>query len=213
NALEAGEPDLYLRFYENGSLFAEPGKWSTRGDLANIRTKKGEEQKPPNIITASCRGGLYFDSFKGQIVYLDDIVVVDSRFRLNSTGIMRIHLKVRENAEKDRLEGPEAFSDVDQIVATGGVTVTRKDPRGKAADVTASAETSTYEAKTGNIVLRGGHPLIQQGKSFLKAREKGLYLLFFANGSFYAKKGKWENSLDQGNFDELRKQHADNNGN
>ena len=85
-----------------------------------------------------------------------------------------------------------------------GVTVTRKDPRGKAADVTASAETATYEARTGNIVLRGGYPLIQQGKSFLKAGEKGLYLLFFANGSFYAKKGKWENSLDQGDFDELR---------
>jgi lipopolysaccharide export system protein LptA len=213
NALEAGERDLYLRFYENGSLFAEPGKWTTRGDLANLRTKSGEKQNSPNIIAASCKGGLYFDSFKGQIVYLDDIVVVDSRFRLNCTGIMRIHLKVRENAEKGRLEGPEAFSDVDKIVATGGVTVTRKDPRGKAADVTASAETATYEARTGNIVLRGGYPLIQQGKSFLKAREKALYLLFFANGSFYAKKGKWENSLDQGDFDELRKQHADNNGN
>jgi lipopolysaccharide export system protein LptA len=206
NALQAGKPDLYLRLYENGSLFAEPGPWTTAGDLANLRTKAGEQKKPAKMIVASCKGGLFFDSLKGHIVYLEDILVIEPRFRMKCTGTMRIHLKLRENAERDRLEGPEAFSDVDKIVALGGVTVTKKDPRGRAATVTATAASATYDATSGNIVLRGGRPMIQQGKSFLKAREDGLWLLFKADGYFHAKKGKWENSLNHGDFDELRKQ-------
>ncbi|MDE0594698.1 MAG: hypothetical protein OSB65_05575 [Roseibacillus sp.] len=206
NALQAGNPDLYLRLYQNGSLFAEPGPWTTAGDLANLRTKAGKQKKPVKMITASCKGGLFFDSLKGHIVYLEDILVIEPRFRMKCTGTMRIHLKLRENAERDRLEGPEAFSDVDKIVTLDGVTVTKKDPRGGSATVTATAASATYEATSGNIVLRGGRPMIQQGKSFLKAREDGLWILFRADGYFHAKKGKWENSLNHGDFDELRKQ-------
>ncbi|NIP98619.1 MAG: hypothetical protein GWO24_36500, partial [Akkermansiaceae bacterium] len=79
-----------------------------------------------------------------------------------------------------RLEGPEAFSDVKAIVATGGVRVVREDPRGTAGPVLASAETATYDAKSGDIVLRGGYPSIRQGKSSLKAAEAGLYIRFYA---------------------------------
>ncbi len=205
NSLQADQPDLYLRVYENGSLFAQRGKWTTTGDLANLRTKRGAKKNPSRIIKASCKGGLYFDSFKGHIVYLDDIDVLEPRFRMSCAGNMRIHLARRENPETDRLEGPEAFSDVKAIVATGGVRVLRKDPRGKAAPVSAFADTATYDAKSGDIVLRGGYPSIRQGQSFLKAAEKGLYLRFYANGNFYAKQGNWINDLVGRDFKELQK--------
>lgn len=202
----ANEPGLYLRFYQNGSLFAEPGKWTTTGDLANLRTRPGERNKPARIITASSKGGLYFDSLKGQVVYLDDITVLETRFRLNCAGTMTVHLEKRENAEEDRLEGPEAFSDVKAIVATGGVRVVREDPRGTAGPVLASAETATYDAKSGDIVLRGGYPSIRQGKSSLKAAEAGLYIRFYAGGSFYTNKGNWITDVSEADFKDLRKQ-------
>ena len=125
---------------------------------------------------------------------------------MSCNGNLRIHLKLRDDASEERLEGPEAFSDVDKIVALGGVTVTRADPRGKDAPITAKAETATYDAESENLVLRGGLPMIRQGKSFLKAREQGLYLLFKANGSFEAKEGSWEQYIEDQDFEKLREQ-------
>ena len=204
NYLQAGAPHLYLRFYQNGSLYAEPGPWTTVGDLANLRPGPEETKKPPRTIKITCQKGLYFDSLKGHVVYLDRVVVQEARFAMNCRGSMRIHLQERENAKKDRLEGPEAFSDVNVIIATGGVTVVRKDPNG-GLPITASAETATYEARTGDIGLRRGFPIIRRGNSYLKALEEGLEIAIYADGRFYAEKGKWETSVRDDDFESLRK--------
>jgi lipopolysaccharide export system protein LptA len=206
NSLVAGAENLYLRFYQNGSLYAEPGRWTTTGDLANLRVKPGEKRKPAKIITATCRGGLSFDSLKGQVVYREEIEVLESRFRMNCQGEMTIHLQERIPEKGERLEGPEAFSDVKAIVSRGGVTVLRKDPDGKTAPITASAETATYDGKTGDIVLRYGRPSIRQGNSFLKAKEDGLYCLFTANGNFFTNKGNWDVQWDPADLKRLHKQ-------
>lgn len=206
NYLQANDPDLYLRFYENGSMFAEPGNWTTRGDLANVRTKPGEEKKEPRFISATCKGGLSFDSVKGRIVYRDSIRVTEPRFVMNCRGTMEVHLKKREDAGKERLEGPEAFSDVKGIVAKGGVHVIREDPRGKTKTVHASAETALYDAALGDIVLKDGYPQIKQGTSFMQAKEKGLYLRFYKDGRFYANKGAWETVFQEADLRALQKE-------
>ncbi len=206
NSLRAGKPDLYMRFYENGSLFAEPGPWITTGDLANLRRREGEKKKTTEFITVTCEGGLYFDSIKGEVVYLGEIVVHEPRFRLRCSDSMRITLARRINATENRLEGPEAFSDVDKIVALGKVIITRI-PGAGAQPVMANSAAATYEASSGILALRGGRPGIRQGKSFFEARENGLYILFHPNGSFELSRGAWEQFFDlkDKNSEKLRK--------
>lgn len=209
NSLRGGKPDLYMRFYENGSLFAEPGPWITTGDLANLRRRKGEKKKTAELITVTCESGFYFDSIKGEVVYLGEIVVHEPRFRLRCSDSMRITLGRREEAAENRLKGPEAFSDVDKIVALGNVIITRI-PGAGAQPVVANSAAATYEASSGILALRGGRPGIHQGKSFFEARENGLYILFHPNGSFELSRGAWEQFFDlkDKNFEKLRKEKA-----
>jgi len=205
NSLRGGKPDLYMRFYENGSLFAEPGPWITTGDLANLRRRKGEKKKTAELITVTCEGGFYFDSIKGEVVYLGEIAVQEPRFRLRCSDSMRITLTRREETTENRLKGPEAFSDVDKIVALGNVFITRI-PGADAQPVVANSAAATYEARSGILALRGGRPGIRQGKSFFEARENGLYILFHPNGSFELSRGAWEQFFDlkDKNFEKLR---------
>jgi len=205
NSLRGGKPDLYMRFYENGSLFAEPGPWITTGDLANLRRRKGEKKKTAELITVTCEGGFYFDSIKGEVVYLGEIAVQEPRFRLRCSDSMRITLTRREETTENRLKGPEAFSDVDKIVALGNVFITRI-PGADAQPVVANSTAATYEASSGILALRGGRPGIRQGKSFFEARENGLYILFHPNGSFELSRGAWEQFFDlkDKNFEKLR---------
>lgn len=209
NSLQAGRPDLYMRFYQNGSLFAEPGPWTTTGDLENLRHRKAEETTPAGFITVTCEGGLYFDSSKGQVVYLGEIMVDEPRFRLRCNDSMRITLSQREDAGENHLKGPEAFSDVDKIVALGNVIITRL-PKADAQPMVANSAAATYEASSGILALRGGRPGIRQGKSFFEAREDGLYILFYPNGSFELSRGAWEQFFDlkDNNFEKLRKEQA-----
>ena len=209
NSLRAGQPDLYLRFYKNGSLFAEKGPWTTTGDLSNLRDPHDEGNKDQGILTMTCEGGLSFDSEKGHIVYLGEIDVQEPRFRLRCNNSLRITLTEREDAEEKRLEGPEAFSDVDRIVALGEVIITRL-PQPDAKPVVAMSAAATYRAGDGILALRGGYPEILQGRSFFRAREKGLYILFYPNGSFELARGAWDQffGLQEGNFEKLRREQA-----
>ncbi len=92
-------------------------------------------------------------------------------------------------AAADQLFGGGRFGDVRQIVATGAVRVTRKDPQGK--PVTATAETAIYDAASGDVILRDGFPSLVQGRNALVAKEPGLYIRFYKNGNVFTQPGKW----------------------
>jgi len=109
--------------------------------------------------------------------------------------------------------GPSNFGDVKNIIATGGVEVLKRavkkeakpDPAAKPADkrvlndkpIRATAATATYDNKSGDIVLRGDFPLIQQGSQYIRAQEAGLYIRIYANGDLYFQPGKWETFVDR----------------
>jgi hypothetical protein len=90
----------------------------------------------------------------------------------------------------DKLFGGGRFGSVRQIVATGAVQVTRKDPNGE--PVTATADSAIYEAASGDVILRGGFPTVRQGRSALIAKQPGLYVRLYRNGNVYTQPGKWE---------------------
>ena len=122
---------------------------------------------------------------------------------------MRITLTQKDRTDARAPEGPEAFSEVDKIVALGNVMISRI-PGAGSQPVVAKSAAATYEASTGTLALRGGRPAIRQGKSFFEAREDGLYILFYPNGSFELSRGAWEQFFDlqDKNFEKLR-QRAD----
>tara|TARA_B100000674_G_C37299532_1_gene671435 strand:+ start:47 stop:421 length:375 start_codon:yes stop_codon:yes gene_type:complete len=122
---------------------------------------------------------------------------------------MRISLSSKDGTNDRSLEGPEAFSEVDKIVALGNVMISRM-PEVGAQPVIARSAAVTYEAATGTLALRGGRPAIRQGKSYFEAQEDGLYILFYPNGSFELSRGAWEQFFDlrDKNFEKLR-QRAD----
>lgn len=149
---------------------------------------------PAKTTTITCAGGLFFDVEKSHVVYLKDVVVKKPDFTLTAGKELKVFLAkkaVKEGEEKP--DGIGAFDDIETIVATGGIKVTRKDDKGQL--LTATADTATYDAKSGDIVLRGGFPRVQQGPNFVRALEPGLYVRIYANGKGFFEEGKWETSL------------------
>ncbi len=210
NFLRAGTPDLYMRIYQNGSLFAEPGPWTTTGNLSNSDREEEEAENQTEYITVTCEGGLSFDALKGQIMYFGEIVAEEPRFRLRCDKNMRITLSQRDGPNDRSAEGPEAFSEVDKIVALGNVMISRI-PEIGAQPVVARSAAVTYEASSGTLALRGGRPAIRQGRSYFEAQEDGLYILFYPNGSFELSRGAWEQFFDlqDKKFEKLRQRAND----
>ena len=90
----------------------------------------------------------------------------------------------------DDLFGGNRFGDVRQIVATGDVVIVQKKAGGQ--PVIAMADTAIFDGKTGDVILRGGLPKLQQGRSAIQAREPGLYIRIYKNGNVATKPGKWK---------------------
>ena len=176
--------------------------------------------KAADTTRITCEGGMFFDVDKAHVVYLKNVVVKKPDFTMTAGAELKIFLakKVAKEEPKPVAEGAPAapkeegktpdpdkanknpssgigsFSDVDTIVATGGVKVTRKDEKGQT--LIATADTATYDAKTGDIVLRGGFPRIQQGPNILISRAPGQYARIYASGKGYFP-GKWETIIGE----------------
>ncbi|MED5417428.1 MAG: hypothetical protein VYA27_01940, partial [Verrucomicrobiota bacterium] len=195
NSLTAGSPDLYLRLYQNGDFYAEEGLWTTVGDLsalkhlgngADTREKPGREDGKPQLVVVTSRGGLYFDAREGHIVYLKDVKVQHPQFHIQADDEIKIFLGRKPEASGGDLAGPEAFSDITHVVASGRVRLIREDPDGKRAAVIATAQHAILDVATANIMLRGGTPAISQGDNSLRGGKPDLYMRFYENGSLFA---------------------------
>jgi hypothetical protein len=148
------------------------------------------EVKPgPGDTVIQAKDGMYFDSEKGLLVFLKDVQLTDPRFSLSGANELKIFLEKKpvppkpadggkptnEKNRPDPMGGSGGFGDVDRIVATGTLRITRKSSDQKP-DLEASAAALTYHAKTGELVIHGGYPWFKQGDTVMRAREPDLYL-------------------------------------
>ena len=155
----------------------------------------------PDGIHITCDGGMFFDIDKGQVVFLKNVVVKHPDFKLTCANELKIFLDQKEAPPGgEKPTGPDAFGDIKNIVATGGVKIVRENEKGL--PLVATADTASHDAKSGDTVLRGGYPMVRQGENFVRAREPGLYIRIYENGSVYNQPGKWETGIS--NLDELR---------
>jgi len=175
------------------------------------------EVKPgPNDTLISADDGMYFDAEKGLLVYLKNVRLTGPDFDLSGANELKVFLGKKEEKKKvpakegEPAPAPEkeekkddkksatpgilgasgGFGDPEKIVATGAVKITQKAVGGKP-PVVASAAVLTYDAKTGEIILNGGFPWVQQGATFMRAKEANLYLRIKKDGSFVTE-GQWD---------------------
>jgi hypothetical protein len=97
-------------------------------------------------------------------------------------------------ANKKENSPTAAFGDVKRIIAIGQVKMISKDENGKT--FIATAETASYDAKTGEMILRGGLPRIQYGPNqYLQSKAPGQYIRMLKNGKLVTT-GKWAMQID-----------------
>lgn len=196
---------------------AAPAKDPAPSTEPTVAPTKPLEVKPgPKDTLIAADDGMYFDAEKGLLVYLKNVRLTGPDFDLSGANELKVFLGKKEEKKKDPAkEGEPApepskddkkadkkdaapgilgaaggFGDPEKIVATGAVKVTQKSKDGKP-PVVASAAILTYDAKTGEIILNGGYPWVQQGATFMRAKEPNLYLRIKKDGSFVTE-GQWD---------------------
>ena len=180
--------------------------------IADEKTKNNTGEKP-STIKIECDGGIYFDSEKGVFTYLKNIRLDDSnsRFKLRCDDELKILFnRESKQSKKDQSPGKKqkknqeqaeqsgnSFSDrgdLTDIIATGNVRITGKNSDGQ--PFLASGNTASYNAKAGEMILKGGRPTLQQSANeYLKAAEddQWIRLLMKDNDieSIITSQGKW----------------------
>lgn len=88
----------------------------------------------------------------------------------------------------------QSFGELKRIVAIGKVRVVSKDEKGKT--FIATAETASYDAQSGEMILRGGLPRIQYGPNqYLESQAPGQYIRMLKSGKLLTT-GKWAMQID-----------------
>ena len=177
-------------------------------------------EKKPTVtsLKVECDGGLYFDNEIGVLAYLKNVRLTEPRFKLTCSDELKVfldqkpvepELKPGETAVTPRPDAKDkaatdqtaadtkkkdkslaSFGDLKRIVATGNVKVIQKDDSGKL--FIASGGVASYDAKTGEMILKGGLPRLQQSKNqYLQAQEPGQWIKIHKNGKLITSKGKW----------------------
>ncbi|MDP0490383.1 MAG: hypothetical protein Q7Q71_04975 [Verrucomicrobiota bacterium JB023] len=119
-------------------------------------------------LHVQCEGGAFFDGKENLLVFLNQVVVTEERFKLQAGDELKLFFTeppaepAEESQETDATEDedldfPEiSIGDVRLLTASGGIVVDGKDQNGNPFHV--RAETATYDEKTKNLILRNGAP-------------------------------------------------------
>ncbi|MBT8036249.1 MAG: hypothetical protein KJO21_01775 [Verrucomicrobiae bacterium] len=191
----------------------KPAQPATPSDQPPTPPNKDQDPKKPaeTTLRVECDGGLYFDSDTGILAYLKNVRLTEPRFKLSCSHELKVFLEhpPKEPAKKpnkatdqqspkptEKKTNPKketslgSFGGLKRIIASGNVKVTQKDENGKL--FIATAETASYDAKTGEMILRGGRPRLQQSANqYLEAVSPNQYIRIYKNGKLVTSDGKW----------------------
>ncbi len=175
--------------------------------------KKTDTEKDSATIKIECDGGIYFDNENGILTYLKNIRLNESNsaFKLRCDDELKILFDNKtENKKQDtsaKKTDPEQKNQADQssnsfssrgnlkeIIASGNVRITGENNDGQA--FLASGNTASYNAKSGEMILKGGRPTLQQSANeYLQAAEDGQWIRLIMRDkdieSIITSQGKW----------------------
>lgn len=180
-----------LAFVDNASL--EVATTPTDDEQA----KPLDIKQNPDDTLINCDGGMYFDAEEGILVYMGNVRVTDPRFGLSGANELKIFFEKKAGGDANDKkgdpvkQGPDTdFGNVQRLVAEGAVVINQKSVDGKD-PVKASGRVLTYNVSSGEIIIHGGFPWVQQGAFFARAKEADLTLRLLTDGSF-STQGNWE---------------------
>lgn len=194
----------FLRNHGMGALIAQgrpaitPTPAEPSPPAATVKKNDATQPEPKaktTTLKVECDGGLYFDSENGVLAYLKNIRLTEPRFKLTCSDELKVFLtqepaKPADKEDKKKESSMPSFGELKRIVASGKVKVTQKDENGNT--FIASANTASYNAKTGEMILKGGLPRLQQSATqYLQAREPGAWIRIHKNGKLITSKSKW----------------------
>jgi hypothetical protein len=180
--------------------------------------KNTNKDKQPRTIKIECDGGIYFDNESGVLTYLKNIRLNESNstFKLRCDDELKIlfdskpeNKKQKQTSQKtepdqqkkttkEKEDQPsKSFSgrgDLKEIIATGNVIITGKNSANQT--FLASGNTASYDAKAGEMILKGGRPTLQQSANeYLQAAEDDQWIRLIMKDkdieSIITSQGKW----------------------
>ena len=176
--------------------------------------KTANKEKELSTIKIECDGGIYFDNEEGILAYLKNIRLDESNsdFKLRCSDELKILFdnSPKEEKKNNTPKGSEpqktepipeqkdsSFSelgDLQEIIATGSVKILGKNSDGQ--PFLASGNIASYHAKTGEMILKGGRPTLQQSANeYLQAGEDGQWIRIQMKDkdieSIITSQGKW----------------------
>ncbi|MDG1357157.1 MAG: hypothetical protein P8P36_03085 [Akkermansiaceae bacterium] len=175
--------------------------------------KKADTEEEPATIKIKCDGGIYFDNENGILTYLKNIRLDESNsaFKLRCDDELKILFNNKPKKKKQNTsakktdvtqknqadQSANSFSsrgDLKEIIASGNVRITGENNDGQS--FLASGNTASYNAKTGEMILKGGRPTLQQSANeYLQAAEDGQWIRLIMRDkdieSIITSQGKW----------------------
>ena len=193
----------------------EPATELTQADNeAEPDKKTANKEKELSAIKIECDGGIYFDNEEGILAYLKNIRLDESNsdFKLRCSDELKILFdnSPKEEKKNNAPNGAEpqkteptpeqkdsSFSelgDLQEIIATGSVKILGKNSDDQ--PFLASGNIASYNAKTGEMILKGGRPTLQQSANeYLQAGEDGQWIRIQMKDkdieSIITSQGKW----------------------
>ena len=193
----------------------EPATELTQADNPTSPDEKtANKEKELSTIKIECDGGIYFDNEEGILAYLKNIRLDESNsdFKLRCSDELKILFdnSPKEEKKNNAPNGAEpqktepipeqkdsSFSelgDLQEIIATGSVKILGKNSDDQ--PFLASGNIASYNAKTGEMILKGGRPTLQQSANeYLQAGEDGQWIRIQMKDkdieSIITSKGKW----------------------
>ena len=212
--LEQYKPNEPATEPETKQTPASAAELTQAGNQTSPDKKTSNKEKELSTIKIKCDGGIYFDNEEGILAYFKNIRLDESNsdFKLRCRDELRILLDNSPKEEKKNnppggaepqktKQTPEqkdsSFSelgDLHEIIATGSVKILGKNSDGE--PFLASGDMANYNAKTGEMILKGGRPTLQQSANeYLQAEEDGQWIRIQMKDkdieSIITSQGKW----------------------
>lgn len=168
---------------------------ATDGENGDSKPVPGPEPLKTDefLATVDAKKGIYFDSQKGLLVFLEDVKVDHPEFNLTGANEAKVILEKKEekkpkpeedkgednnqgspevnkdgkdkNKDESMFSGPK-FGDPTRIVATGVVVIEKKKTGPNSKTAKASGHEISLDLKTNELIIRGGNPwIISEGAS------------------------------------------------
>lgn len=160
------------------------------------------DKPPPTDVT--CEEGSYFDMKEGLMVFMKNVHVHNPQFDLNCDDNLKIYLEYVEKdgkkkpSERRKDDGKEPdpsqpalpndgnfdFNSIKKVAASGNVTAHYIDKDGNRSEC--RADSLTYDAKTGEIILVGSPFVItQQLIAKDSKKSKNAFIRIYPDGNMY----------------------------